>query len=179
MHIVVASKNPSKIAAVKSAFEKVFPPPITLEGVAAPSGVRDQPISDAETLAGARNRVDYIQRQHPQADFWVGVEGGINFIDQDAEAYGWMVIRSANRMGEARSASFRLPPIIAQRLRDGEELGPVNDEVFNATNSKHNGGAVGLLTNNTVTRSALYEQPLLLALIPFIHPELYPPTSKT
>lgn len=32
---------------------------------------------------------------------------------------------------------------------------------------------VGILTNEIITRSVYYEHALILALIPFIHPELY------
>ena len=38
---------------------------------------------------------------------------------------------------------------------------------------KKKGGAVGLLTNGLITRNALYAQPLIMALIPFIQPELW------
>ncbi|MEN0005228.1 MAG: inosine/xanthosine triphosphatase [Bacteroidota bacterium] len=174
LQIVVASKNPAKVRAVANGFTKIFSREVQIERVAAPSGVRDQPMTSVETLTGARNRVAHIRQLRPNADFWVGIEGGIEHFDHRMEAFGWIVIQSPHQTGEAKSANFFLPPEIARRIDAGEELGPVNDDVFGATNSKHKGGAVGLLTNEAVSRTGLYEQALLLALIPFIHPQHYP-----
>ena len=57
LQVVVASANPVKHEAARRGLERCFPGrPIKLEGVALPSGVDDQPRSDEETLAGARNR---------------------------------------------------------------------------------------------------------------------------
>jgi non-canonical (house-cleaning) NTP pyrophosphatase len=53
------------------------------------------------------------------------------------------------------------------------ELGDADDLVFGRQNSKQKSGAVGLLTHNRVTRRTLYEQAVVLALIPFINPDLY------
>ena len=51
--IVVASQNPVKMEATRRGFEKMFPGTIFhLQAVAASSGVRQQPLSDAETLQG-------------------------------------------------------------------------------------------------------------------------------
>ena len=66
---VVASRNPVKVEAAQRAIDRVFPTGLfaKAEGVAAPSGVSDQPFSDAETLAGARNRVAALRPSHPDA----------------------------------------------------------------------------------------------------------------
>ncbi|MDX1285117.1 MAG: DUF84 family protein [Draconibacterium sp.] len=45
--------------------------------------------------------------------------------------------------------------------------------VFEKRNSKQKNGAVGILTNDRVDRTALYKQAIQLALVPFIKPELY------
>ncbi len=55
--VVVASTNPVKIRAARAGFERMFPGEhFRVTGVAAPSGVSDQPASDGETYQGARNR---------------------------------------------------------------------------------------------------------------------------
>ena len=78
-------------------------------------------------------------------------------------------------MGEsqARSATFPLPPVVVRRIKNGEELGPIMDELFQKKESKKKGGAVGLLTNGLISRDALYAQPLIMALIPFLQPQLW------
>jgi inosine/xanthosine triphosphatase len=40
-------------------------------------------------------------------------------------------------------------------------------------NSKHQGGTVGKLTQGVIDRTAYYEHTAILALIPFINPQLY------
>jgi non-canonical (house-cleaning) NTP pyrophosphatase len=54
------------------------------------------------------------------------------------------------------------------------ELGHADDLVFQAQNSKQQGGSVGLLTHGLITREAYYQQAMVLALIPFLNESLYP-----
>ena len=164
--IIVASKNPAKINAVNSAFSEAFTESFTIEGVSVKSGVPDQPLSHSETLAGARNRVNNAKAIHPNADFWVGLEAGI----EGEHAFAWMVICNGQQQGEACSASFLLPAAVLTGIKEGKELGVVMDEQFGTSNIKQKGGAIGLLTNNLLTRSSVYHQALILALIPFLNP---------
>ena len=77
MRIIVASKNPVKIASASEGFMRMFPEE-TFEfvGVSVPSGVSDQPMSNEETLTGAMQRAENASKDTPDADFWVGLEGG-------------------------------------------------------------------------------------------------------
>lgn len=169
--IIVASLNPAKIEAVRSAFTQVFPErTFDFIGVSVPSGVADQPMSDEETHAGARNRVRNAKQMQPDGDVYVGLEAGI----EQNMTYAWMVIESATRRGESRSASLMLPPLVLDKLTHANELGDVMDEVFGTENIKQKGGAIGLLTQHQLTRSSVYHQALILALIPFINPEHFP-----
>ena len=87
------------------------PTEFSLDKEDAPSGVNKQPSSDQETAQGAMNRVKFIQRQHPSAAFWVGIEGGIQFDEQNQMcAFAWIVIKNAEFTGKARSGTFFLPP---------------------------------------------------------------------
>jgi non-canonical (house-cleaning) NTP pyrophosphatase len=49
------------------------------------------------------------------------------------------------------------------------ELGDANDRVFSTVNSKHQGGAFGLLTNGLYTREAVYTEALVMALVPLVN----------
>ena len=172
--IIVASKNPVKINATKIAFERTFPKEtFEVVGVQVPSFVADQPMSDGETYEGAANRANNAKTAHPNAHFWVGIEGGIQDRESVMDAFGWMVILTKNQLSDARSCTFPLPPYVAEAVRAGKELGHVNDAFFKMHNSKQGGGAVGSLTENLVTRTDLYVQPLLLALIPFAQGKLF------
>lgn len=175
MKIVVTSFNPVKIEATRLAFQSQFP---TLETqiipVAVDSGVPDQPMSDEQTRQGARNRVEHARLKVPDADYWVGLEGGLDYFDGRLMAFAWMVVTGkGDRISETRSVTLPLPPQVQALVSGGLELGEANDQVFSTLNSKQGGGAYGLLTGGLMTRKSIYRQTLILALIPFVH-ELWP-----
>ena len=167
--VIVTSFNPVKIEAAREAFGNRFPlHDIRVIPVEVDSGVADQPMSDDETRQGARNRVAEARLKYPDADYWVGLEGGLDFFDQQLMAFAWMVVTGAgNRSSEARSATLPLPPKVQSLVENGLELGEANDRVFSTLNSKQGGGAYGLLTDGLMTRESIYTQTLILALIPF------------
>lgn len=172
--IVVASHNPVKVAAALQGFQKMFPDTcFKAVPVSVASGVADQPMTDAETLAGARNRVRNATVQHPDADFWIGIEGGVEPHDGELTSFAWIVVRSGEMEGKARSGVFFLPPAVAQLVAQGMELGDADDVVFKKQNSKQETGAIGLLTHNVVDRRQLYEQAVVLALVRFWNEALY------
>ncbi len=76
-----------------------------------------------------------------------------------------------------RSASLELPPVVAARVREGEELGRVMDELSGLTASNTRMGTIGLLTGGLVVRADVWRQALSLGLAPFLRPELYPSTE--
>ena len=172
LHVVVASKNPVKIEAVRAAFSACLPGRgLEVEGVEARSGVTEQPVGDDETLTGARNRMNDARRQRPDADYWVGPEGGIGKHDEALVAFAWMVVGDRHGgAGEARSATLPLPPRVRELVDQGMELGEANDRVFETENSKQAGGAFGLLTDGRHTRESVYAQTVELALVPLLHP---------
>jgi len=176
IRIVVASLNPVKLEAVKSAFNAQFPrAQLEIRPIAVPSGVSDQPLTDAETRQGARNRVQNAREAIADADFWVGLEGGVETLGTQMMAMAWMAVgEPSGAIHEARSANLPLPPEVKRLMGEGLELGEANDAVFATTNSKQAGGAYGLLTDGRYTRQAIYAQTLEFALIPLVH-ELWKP----
>src|SRR5210317_2049768 len=128
MKIVVTSFNPVKIAAVKKAFESQFAEhKLSILPVMVESGVSDQPMSDRATRQGARNRVDNARVLHTDADYWVGLEGGLDVFDGHLMAFAWMVIAGRDgRISETRSVTLPLPPEIQSLVESGMELGEAN-----------------------------------------------------
>lgn len=173
--VIIASKNPVKINAVKSGFEKMFPDEVFVyEGISAASGVQDQPMSDEETLVGAKNRADHASRELSDADFWVGIEGGVQKKNEEMECFAWIVIRSKNgEIGKSRTGTFFLPYQAITLINKGIELGVANDRVFGSTDSKQGRGAVGILTDNMIDRTQYYTHAVILALIPFKNKAYY------
>jgi len=176
MKVVAGSVNPAKLQAVKQAFERAFPKEFfEVSGVSVASGVSDQPFGDDETLQGALNRVKNTKRL-ANADYYVGLEGGCRFCGDEStelEAFAWMVVSNGEIWGKSRTASFVLPKEVAQLVKGGLELGHADDRVFNRSDSKSKNGAVGILTHDVIDRASYYEQAIILALIPFLHPDLY------
>ncbi|MDO9615772.1 MAG: DUF84 family protein, partial [Bacteroidota bacterium] len=71
--ILVASKNPVKLDAVKEGLSVFLKQEVTVLGGSVESGVSDQPESDVETLLGAESRVKNAQRLFPGFDFYIGI----------------------------------------------------------------------------------------------------------
>ncbi|MDX1678427.1 inosine/xanthosine triphosphatase [Arsukibacterium sp.] len=167
--IAVASANPAKINAVKQCFQSNFPEQnVKVSGYAVPSGVAEQPLTSAETLLGAQNRLQALKLQIA-ADYYVAIEAGLD-IDM---TFAWMLIEHKGKLGKARSASLMLPPAALHLLAEGMQLGEAMDQLFGTTNIKQAGGAIGLLTHNQLSRASVYQQALTLALIPFINPQRF------
>ncbi|MEQ8688562.1 MAG: inosine/xanthosine triphosphatase [Imperialibacter sp.] len=172
--VIIGSRNPVKVQCVKNAFEKSFPREVfSFEGVDAASNVSDQPMTDEETYRGAFNRATNAKTGRPDAQYWVGIEGGISDADGLMEAFAWIVILSSERTSRARTATFLLPDKVAQLVRQGIELGVADDQVFGRSNSKQKDGAVGLLTHGQIDRTQYYTHAMTLALAPFINKELF------
>jgi hypothetical protein len=101
--VVVGSKNPIKIDCARRSFKKLLGDEKVIDGetfeflgVDVPSGVSDQPKSDEETLKGATNRARNAFLQKRDADYWFGVEGGIEERKEtkELEAFAWIVVLS-------------------------------------------------------------------------------------
>jgi non-canonical (house-cleaning) NTP pyrophosphatase len=89
-------------------------------------------------------------------------------------AFAWVVIASNTTTGQSRTGAFFLPEPVVDLIREGMELGEADDIIFKRQNSKQESGAIGLLTGGVINRSDLYEQGVILALLPFRNPDLYP-----
>lgn len=172
--IVVGSKNQVKVNAALIAFRRAFPGvEFSAAGVDVPSGVAAQPMTDGETLRGAINRAHGVRTLKPEADFWVGIEGGVEQTNYGMSVFAWIVVCSPRGEGRGRTGAFFLPPVIEKLVQQGDELGVADDKIFGRANSKQSNGSVGILTNDLITRTDYYEHAVLLALIPELKQELW------
>lgn len=175
LKIIVASTNPVKIKATLAGFKLMFPQEdFLVDTVVVDSKVGEQPMTDKQTLAGAINRTLAAKKHHPKADFWVGIEGGVEDIGQEMTCFAWVVIvDKKGKIGKGKSGTIILPPAVAKLVRGGMEMGEADDKVFHMTNSKQKMGAVGILTDNIIDRTKYYIDTIILALIPFKNKNLY------
>jgi inosine/xanthosine triphosphatase len=173
IRVVVASTNPVKIESARRGIAALYGE-TEASGIEVESGVSAQPFGSEETLRGAVNRAQAARTLYSEADFAVGIEGGVEAVGDDLLAMAWVVIIDrAGKTGKARSGSFVLPRKIAALIRDeGLELGDADDRVFGQSDSKRKNGSVGLLTGDVITRADFYTPAVTLALIPFHNPEL-------
>jgi inosine/xanthosine triphosphatase len=172
--VIVASHNPTKIQATRLAFQAMFPSqPFSFESVSVPSDVRAQPLSDAETLQGATNRARNARGAQPDADIWVGLEGGVAIDGEDLWSFAWVVVLTQTLLGRGKTGTVQLPKRVAQLVAQGMELGEADDIVFGRHNSKQAEGAVGLLTAGIIDRTLLYRDAVVFALVPLKNPDLY------
>ena len=170
-HVAVGSMNPVKIGAVRAMVERLAPH-ATVDGIAVPSGVSDQPWGDDETIRGAIARAQ-AARQSLDADWGVGIEGGV--IDAGngiVRTCAWAaVVGRDGRAGVGGSLSLELPAHVGALVRGGMELGHAMDAVTGEQDVKRGVGAVGVLTGGLVTRQRAYETLVAYALVPFLNAE--------
>jgi inosine/xanthosine triphosphatase len=151
-----------------------FFPNARIEPVETPSGVSAQPVGDSETQRGALNRAR-VALSLVEADFGVGLEGGVAEIDGVMYAMAWCaVVARDGRVGLASTGRCPLPEAVAALVRQGMELGPADDVVFGSQDSRLREGAVGLLTRGHIDRARFYAPAVTMALAPFLNPEHFP-----
>lgn len=164
MHVAIGSENPVKVNAV----ERVLPDAETT-AVGVDSGVPEQPWGREETVEGARNRVAAALAA-TDADYGVGIEGGV--AERDVPGGVWLVMWAAVTDGTdthfGAGPSIRLPDPVAERLRDGEELGPVLDDELGREDLAKQEGAIGIYTAGRVGRSDALVDAVAGAFGPFL-----------
>lgn len=169
-NVVVGSENPVKIQAVKEAFTRMWPDEDWhVSGINAASGVADQPMFAEESVQGATQRAR-TALAHEDADFGVGLEGGLQEVAGSWFDIGWIVVvDQAGVRGIAPTVGVCIPEQVMAHVRAGKEVGAACDEVFGTVNSKQANGAHGLLTKDRITRTDAYRDGVLSALSAFIH----------
>src|SRR3989344_8261918 len=169
MKVAVGSKNPVKLAAVKDAFQKLFPDKEwNVTGIEVDSEVSDQPMSDAVSIIGARNRAVKSLKEL-DADYGVGLEGGLQEIEGRWFDNGWIVVVDKNgNEGIGSTVKMPTPAKLMELIHKGIELGAANDMIFNTQNSKHADGHFCLMTKNAITRTSGYRDGVIAALTRFV-----------
>lgn len=150
MKILVGSKNPTKVQAVKNVF-----PTAEIGDLDVFSKVSAQPFSDEETMEGAVNRA----RECATAEGCVGIglEGGVMEIDGDMYLCNWGALVDENEeVYLASGARIPLPDEVTDQLKKGIELGEVMDEYAAKEDVRSKEGAIGIFTNEEVNREEMF-----------------------
>ena len=167
--VAVGSLNPAKIEAGRRAFSALWPgETLSVRGCAASSGVAAQPMSDAETIRGARNRAAEAIRQ-VQADYAVGIEGGLQQTEGFWFNSGWaIVVDRDGREGLGSTLRMQVPPTLMDLVLAGRDLGEACDLVFGPAGAQPTEGFVGAMTGNAIRRTGALCDAVIAALTPFL-----------
>lgn len=177
MNVIIASKNPVKIACTKQAFETCFPnKKITYVAVDAASGVSEQPLTQEETIQGAINRAK--NASDSKADFSVGIEGGVSFMKSaDDREHGmeicWVCVYDckSGKYEIGSSPGFPILPKIVEHLRQGQDLSKAMEIEYDLRDLGKKNGYIGWLTNDAITRQSSNYEAVLLALCSLVKEE--------
>ncbi|GAB7094652.1 inosine/xanthosine triphosphatase [Halolamina litorea] len=167
MRIAVGSGNPVKRRAVERAVEATLDADI--EAVPVDSGVSEQPRGRAETVEGAKNRAANALAAG-EYDLAVGLEGGVAEVEGADGLFliMWAAVTDGERVGLGSGSAFRLPEGIGDRVRAGEELGPVMDDVLGEDDVAKKQGAAGALSAGVVDRDDALAAATAAAMGPFV-----------
>ncbi|MBX5464237.1 MAG: DUF84 family protein, partial [Clostridia bacterium] len=168
--VAVGSLNPSKVEAARELFARLRPG-TRVEGIAVPSGVREQPLGEEETLRGAVARARAALEAAPWADLGVGMEGGVALEEGADGEEPWLInwCAVADRRGglsRGRGLAMPLPRRFLEALRAGRTLGELMQEESGQAEINAGDGAVGWFTRGLVDRRHLWRDALAAALAP-------------
>ncbi len=175
--VVLGSTRRPKVQALENVFEALrsdLGAAIELRCLEVPSGVRETPLERTEIMAGARNRVLALQREVPDASYWIGLEGGLHAERSreggpwNAWLENWAYVASSTQGYFGSGGSIPVPHTLAQEVAGaGRSLAVVIDEMSGKTDVRSGEGTWGILTNGRVTRVEVFRRALLNAFAPF------------
>ncbi|MDD2891585.1 MAG: inosine/xanthosine triphosphatase [Candidatus Gracilibacteria bacterium] len=134
-----------------------------------PSDVSDMPLSLEVTLEGARNRAMNLRKKGIEADFYVGIEGGVWSVLDKKVLGGTIYIM--NKAGEGHfgiSQVMEVPSLIEKMLyEEGKELGPVMEALKGSVHSRSEEGSMGAWSDNMLVRKDEFSLAFKAAIAPF------------
>lgn len=192
VRIVIGSKRAPKIEAVRAALDSMGPilhpnSKFDVEGCEVPSGVSHTPRSRAELMAGARGRCEALMRLGKDANYFVGLEGGLDVMQESvredeggngrrlAFLESWAFVCDKDGKGfYGGSGAILLPELLANEVLDrGIELSRAIEEYTRMQGIRDSQGAWGVLTKNVIDRQESFRIAVISAFAPFFNPDVY------
>jgi non-canonical (house-cleaning) NTP pyrophosphatase len=130
------------------------------------------PMTDRETLDGAKLRAQTATKGLTAPFIAMGLEGGLS-ADPVMTLTSWAAATDGTRWGYGAGGRIVLPDAVMAQVRAGRELGDVIDEMAGAS-IRSTRGAWGWLTKDLVGRKNALLTATLAALAPFYNTQLYP-----
>ena len=155
MDFIIGTTNKAKLRACEEVMGEYYPH-AEITGRSIKSDVSNQPFGDEETREGALNRARKASAS-AQNVVGIGLEGGVRLINDKLYICNWGALCLPDGCEfTAGGAQIQLPDEIAHEVQSGKELGPVVDYYYHKQNTRHNEGAIGILTNGAVSRADLF-----------------------
>ena len=175
MKVIVGSKNPVKIEAVRQAFAEYFPD-VQVDGSDASSGVKAQPDSLREMSFGAMNRA--MNAFRAGYAYSIGLEAGIfevpNSLSGYMDANFTAIWNGMQFVGFGMSPSFEYPKhFVHSILKEKKEVGDLMNALLSRTDVKHKEGAVGHFSKSKMQRVDFIKSSVVMALIPMLNKDVY------
>jgi inosine/xanthosine triphosphatase len=175
MIFMVGSQNKAKLASVEKALEKIGEKRIEFKssrviGVVTDSGVRSQPLTEAETLQGAINRAtSALEKGCLDSEYGIGIESGLSQVGGHTFEGGFVAIVSrSGKMGFASSNKYELRRPIMNIIDQGKELSEAVEMITELSDIKNTLGMSGVITNGIIDRTESYVNAIVLAFGPFL-----------
>lgn len=151
MKVAVGSTNKTKVHAVEVVLQEA-----EVIALSVPSHVSAQPFSDEETLQGAKNRARLAMKEG-DADIGIGLEGGVLKTEEGLLLCNWgALMTKEGKEFIAGGARIPLPNEFLKPLENGKELSEIMNEYMKRHDIGSSEGAMGIFTNNYVTRTDLF-----------------------
>lgn len=170
MKIIVGSKNPAKVEAVR---EIILDYPSLAAAqvgfIEASTGVSDQPMELEETIRGAKNRA--LVARESGADYGIGLESGLMLVSGSKTGYMDVcvcAIYDGQEYHIGLSSAWEFPdPAVLEKIKGGMNMtDAVHDHGL--TDNPQIGyaeGAIGIFTKGRLNRKEYTKQALRTALI--------------
>jgi inosine/xanthosine triphosphatase len=185
--VAVGSVRKPKLAAVHEAVAALVDTlsagvAIEIVGVEVESGVRDTPLSREESMRGARQRAEALQKMAQEEakpwNYFVGLEGGLDSVMENGELRvfleSWVHVSDGTRGYFGRSGAVELPEALAEEVFvKGTDLSIAIDRFAGEAGIRDAQGAWGVLSANKITRQEAFRVALIAAFAPFFNSNAY------
>ena len=179
MHFAIGTTNKPKSAAIEQVLATCS---YTIESTSSlhkvASGVSDMPLSLREIRTGAKNRAGHCRRECPDADYFVGMEGGV-YQDYEGENYwimGVVYIENKDGIGHyGYSYHLEVPASVVAILLDGRglDLEQIMHSLGTPENIGDAGGSPSVWSDGMLVRKDEFIYATQAALTPFFN-QYYP-----
>lgn len=134
-----------------------------------PSDISDMPLSIEETMQGAKNRAKNLVKLGIDADFYIGIEWGVNVVWEKSYLWWVMYIENKDNEGHFGFSPFMEIPKEVHRLlfEEWKELGPIMWELSGKTDIRSENGSMWAWSEDMLTRKDEFSAAFKAAISPF------------